>query len=488
MDTASDGSTVMTVLDATPPRKGHPLAAWIVIVTLVLAIVVHLFEPRIAGVHSKEHVGLLLFKIQAQSLVGVSEWDQHNRDSVFKQAAALNTGTVDQRLRFVILAGDLSGPREALKQLHQLDEKLVQQGIELTPTQARLRQILRKLYLSYLRNEFPATSVSDDERRELQQELGWFGELALAPAQGPDTEARLAVLGPAQQTVVVLMAAAIGFGVLGLAGFLGLLVFLILLFTGKLPSGLRGGSSAGGIYAETFAVWMVLFVGLRFVGPWLPVADAPLLVSGMVSLASMAALLWPVARGIPWRQVRQDIGLTAGKLPLVEPLLGAVGYVIALPLMAMGLLVTILILILLGSLKGGGLAGDQFGSPAVPSHPIMEFAASPSWWLRFQVLLLGSFVAPLVEETMFRGVLYRHLRESTSGLGFAGSVLLSATVVSFLFAVIHPQGLAAVPALMGIALALALIREWRGTLSPSMVTHGINNGVMLLVFMLAAGG
>src|SRR5262249_51122335 len=157
-----------------------------------------------------------------------------------------------------------------------------------------------------------------------------------APQSGPDTEARLAVLGPAQQTLVVLVAAFVGFGVLGWAGFAGLLMFLILLFTGKLQRGIRCGLSYGGGYAETFAVWMALFVGLRFVGPWLPLADSPLLASGILSLFSLTALLWPVVRGIPWRQVRQDLGLTAGKLPLVEPVLGAGGYAMALPLMAVG--------------------------------------------------------------------------------------------------------------------------------------------------------
>jgi membrane protease YdiL (CAAX protease family) len=54
---------------------------------------------------------------------------------------------------------------------------------------------------------------------------------------------------------------------------------------------------------------------------------------------------------------------------------------------------------------------------------------------------------------MFRGVLYRHFRESTQNRGPWVSVLVSTLTSSFLFAVIHPQGWLAVPVLMAITTA-----------------------------------
>jgi membrane protease YdiL (CAAX protease family) len=89
---------------------------------------------------------------------------------------------------------------------------------------------------------------------------------------------------------------------------------------------------------------------------------------------------------------------------------------------------------------------------------------------------------------MFRGVLYRHLREASRGWRVGLSVLFSATVVSFIFAVIHPQGLVAVPLLMALAYAFTAVREWRGTLIPGMVAHGITNGVTMTLLLLLAGG
>ena len=85
---------------------------------------------------------------------------------------------------------------------------------------------------------------------------------------------------------------------------------------------------------------------------------------------------------------------------------------------------------------------------------------------------------------MFRGLLYRHLREKSRFLGRPGSFLVSATAVSFVFAAIHPQGVLALPALMALAFAFALLREWRGSLVPAMLAHGINNGIVLALNLL----
>jgi membrane protease YdiL (CAAX protease family) len=130
---------------------------------------------------------------------------------------------------------------------------------------------------------------------------------------------------------------------------------------------------------------------------------------------------------------------------------------------------------------------DYFGPVEQPSHPVMEDLLTGNWLRIVQVIVIAAIVAPIVEETMFRGVLYRHLREATARWGVTASVVVSGLVVSFVFAVIHPQGWIAVPALMALAFGFTLLREWRGTLIPSMVAHGINNGMLTVVLILAAG-
>jgi membrane protease YdiL (CAAX protease family) len=130
---------------------------------------------------------------------------------------------------------------------------------------------------------------------------------------------------------------------------------------------------------------------------------------------------------------------------------------------------------------------NPFAPSGGPAHPIIEYIVRPNWRTRLEVLFVAAVVAPIVEEIMFRGVFYRHLRDTTAPLGTPLSFLFSALVVNFIFAAIHPQGIVAVPALMALAFGLTSPREWRGTLVPSMVAHGLNNGLLLLMVMLCAG-
>jgi membrane protease YdiL (CAAX protease family) len=130
---------------------------------------------------------------------------------------------------------------------------------------------------------------------------------------------------------------------------------------------------------------------------------------------------------------------------------------------------------------------SPFDPVSGPAHPIISEFANPNVWLFLQVFFVASVVAPIVEETMFRGVLYRHLREATGWTGTFLSVVFSGTVASFIFAVIHPQGIVAVPALMALAYGFTIAREWRGSLIAPMVAHGINNGVLMTFVMVALG-
>src|SRR5262249_15293611 len=110
------------------------------------------------------------------------------------------------------------------------------------------------------------------------------------------------------------------------------------------------------------------------------------------------------------------------------------------------------------------------------------------FWMIVQLLFLASVVAPLVEETMFRGVLHRHLREASRRWGGFLSFLVSSAIISFLFAAIHPQGWIAIPPLMALAVGFSIAREWRGSLLPSMVAHGLHNGALLVMLFLALSG
>jgi membrane protease YdiL (CAAX protease family) len=482
-----DGSEPLTVLPAEPPR-GWPWPAWLVIVAAAcVPLVVRAVRPPDAAQAFQERVGRVVMQMQARYLVGLRELLGMPGRALYDQAQVLNTGPVDQRVRFIVLAGELAGPDEALNQLQRLDARVEQAGLPPNQAHDRLRTVLRQLYTDYARRRFDAPSVRPAEQEFLRRELGWFGDLALAPASDPDAAERAAALRPARRTATALLAAGLtGLG-LGGIGLVALVVFLVLFFTGRLQRSLDGRSPNGGIYAETFALWMLLYLGLSWVVTRIDVGDALLLVQGAVMLLSLATLAWPCLRGVPWGEVRRDIGWTAGRRPLAEPLLGVGSYAMALPLLGVGVLIMFGIAALQGGLPGMSPPDDTLDPTDTPAHPVVVYLTRPDGWRLLQLFVLASVVAPIVEETMFRGVLYRHLRSASARLGSGASVLVSATLVSFIFAFIHPQGLIAIPPLMGLALGFNLVREWRGTLIPSMVAHGLNNG-LVLGFAVAAVG
>ena len=71
---------------------------------------------------------------------------------------------------------------------------------------------------------------------------------------------------------------------------------------------------------------------------------------------------------------------------------------------------------------------------------------------------------PIVEESIFRGALYRHFR------GRAG-VFVCALGTAFLFAFLHSYGPLATGPLIALGFTFAMIREWRGSIIAKTFPH-----------------
>jgi membrane protease YdiL (CAAX protease family) len=475
-------------LESPAPAKSWPLVAWGFIILMAGAIGwLQSLRSEKRAADTEDRAGLLMMQMQARSIVGVAELFSipMGRTENQTQFKALNTGSVSRRLRAIIVQGEIDGPQKAQDLLKDLDQKIDSNQVRLADSERRLKQVLARLYVDYAKEKFEAPSLQSSDQDYLRQELGWFGDLALAPAQGSDHEARERVLAPATRTAII-MIGAIGLGLLAAAaGLFGMIFLVIFFYTGQVRLRFRRGIGCGGLYAETFAIWMALFLALQFVVGLVHTEKYRFPLLGLAMLVSLITLGWPVLRGVPWRQVREDIGFTNGRWPILEPFFGLAGYAMTLPMLLVAVLFMIGFMGLRDSLSPI-TPENNFGPINQPSHPIVEYLLTGNWWSCVQLVVMASILAPLVEETMFRGVLYRHLREASAGLGITLSVILSGMVVSFVFAVVHPQGLLAVPPLMALAFGFALLREWRGTLIPSMVAHGLNNGLVTLVLILVA--
>lgn len=484
--TAAPEDPLLLELAPRGPR-GYVLLSWTAIVAMAVTVV---YLQRDRAEHGPARPGrtdLLVMQIQARYLVGAKELVEllapggPVAKDLAHQADALNHGAPDQRLAAILLIGALAGPDAALERLTQFDRKLQEQEITLTPEEERLRTIIGGLESGLAEETKDASSVTPADRQLLRERFGWIGKLAVAEIPNEDATERAKIHAAALRTAIVIILAFVGGSVVGLGGFMGLVILLVRLGKRHLPPALPVPTEHGGVYAETFAVWMALYLGLSIASNYLPLPGGRLLLGGISLIISLPlALLWPRLRGIPWRTLRGDIGLVAGRNPLVELLLGFATYAMALPLMIVGLILTSLLLRL-----QSGDTGDSFRPIRLPSHPVVESMPSAGWTTFLQILILASVVAPIVEETMFRGLLYYHLRNAGWRLPRLTSFVLAGGAVSLLFAAIHPQGLATIPALMSLAYAFTLAREWRGTLLPSMVAHGLNNGFVMMLLLIA---
>ena len=441
--------------------------------------------------YQEDVIGLILVQLQGKYLIGVARILPANAATLYVQAEGmLNVGSLGQRQRFVVLAAELADPAEARRKLEQLDELINDppfgKPLQLSEAQATSQRILHQLYpegLEALDDEQAraaatraASAVSADDRDALDASLGWFGRLALAGPETDDQQTRDALLATATAVAIVIAGIAVlGIGAV-IVGFARLVLLVVMTFTGRLISGLGAGRAPHVVYAETFAVWFVLFAVIQELVGLVPneALHMALVVAGFP--VSLAALAWPVLRGTPWRDVRKDIGLTLGDRPWLEPLVGVGGYLVTLPLLAVGLIITLGLMAIQQTVSG---EAETFAPAGGPAHPVITYMSGPDLGPKLLVLLLAAVAAPLVEETMFRGALYRHLRGASARLGTVLSVVVSTGLNTLLFAAIHPQGWVAIPALMGLACGMTLIREWRGTLVPSLVIHGLSNALVI---------
>ncbi|MCI0364548.1 MAG: CPBP family intramembrane metalloprotease [Phycisphaerales bacterium] len=488
--------------------RGFTGLAWIVIAAcVIITLGIHAFVPDgpTGGASNEEDdLGVALMELQSKYLVGVANWSTVSAGDLNQYGTLdeLEVGTVDQRLRYIILLAELQGADAAAEALQRLEDdieraKRKNPEFELTESQEAVLKALRTLHGAA--EEFTDESsdaaardqrtpdvdaLSQAQRDLLVKELGWFGKLALAPPQTDDTAAREAVLKSPRGIFYFAVGGIIALIALGLLGFIGLVVLIVLALTGQVRSNFAPSPVHHGLYAETFAAWMVVFLALQVVGGLVGAVmpEIALIAVGLAFFASLVTLGWPVFRGVPWRQVRIDAGWFAGPKPALEPVIGIGGYVAGLPIVAVGVIITLALFLIQQQLAGEGELFDPVGGPA---HPIVSEIIDSNWWVRGQLLFLGSVAAPIVEETMFRGVLYRHLRDATSRTGILTSIGISTLINSFIFAVIHPQGWLAVPALMSLAIAFSLTREWRGSLIPSMIMHGIQNFLVFATLIVA---
>jgi len=117
-----------------------------------------------------------------------------------------------------------------------------------------------------------------------------------------------------------------------------------------------------------------------------------------------------------------------------------------------------------------------FRNIKTPEHPMLPYFTGGEGTSFVVVLIMGAIIAPIVEETFFRGMLYGALR------GWM-RVWAAAVFSAVIFAVGHPLPAYFLPIFV-LGVAFALVREKTGSLIPSMIAHCIQNSVAIILSRL----
>jgi len=132
----------------------------------------------------------------------------------------------------------------------------------------------------------------------------------------------------------------------------------------------------------------------------------------------------------------------------------------------------------------GGLLTQWFARGHEVSQDIKQLGAAASPLLRMPLALLVVTVGPLVEELLFRGVLFSAaLRYASPGVAMF--------ITAALFACVHLPDLGflwyALPNLLVLGMVLAWLRLASGSVWPAVLAHAVNNVLAVVSWFLVSG-
>ena len=260
---------------------------------------------------------------------------------------------------------------------------------------------------------------------------------------------------------------AIGMSVLGALFVLYMLALGIVLFRKPVRhySLVRGMfvPEARRAFLESFILHLFLSIPvLGLAGPYFP-TDQRLAFLAVGLVASFGVSIGFFLHQAGPHQLRMVLHPEAPGSILKEVFIGFMGFAVIFPGAVAALILTV--------------ASFEPEAGAKAAHPLV-FEIERGFWLP---LLLAGVLAPIIEETMFRGFLYGYMRDFFSGIG-------AALLTGLVFALLHPQGVLALPYLTVLGAGLAVLRELRPGLIAPMTVHAIINtsAVALAYWLLQA--
>jgi membrane protease YdiL (CAAX protease family) len=367
-----------------------------------------------------------------------------------------------ERVRAAIVAGELEGAPAALARLDTL-------ATEAEPGGALALEIgwLKRLYTE------GAAVIPQEERNSLVDRHGWFGELAISKGMRRGDPFRAEVIGGGLGFARLARFLVLGAGAALLAG-LAMLVGAVRVWRhGEVQSGFETAArDHRRVYLEMFVVFCGGFLFLLLMHVFLFGINAQASTGGLIFLEVLtwglaAIYIYPYLRGVPRPDVATDLGLNPGYTVGTEIMFGVMGWLFSLPL-AVGVSFVI-----------GLFAGESESGPS--GYPLFEEPRGGTWGALWVGVLSAVVWAPLVEEVVFRGALYRVIRGS---LPWWAAVLITSAVFGF----VHPYTTAGLVQVGVTGVVLGGLREWRGSLIAPITCYFLHNASIALVtiFFIAA--
>jgi membrane protease YdiL (CAAX protease family) len=371
--------------------------------------------------------------------------------------------TAADRLRVGIVAGELQGESDARK-------RMTEAAADADEAVKKDAGIVGDLY----RGGADRESIDGLVTRH-----GWFGRLAATHGRPATDPERARVIGGGDTLIALSFAGLIGGVLVALASCVLFITGIVMAAGGTLRARFVRPAPGGSVAAETAAVFVAAFIGLKLLtglieGVSGSATTAVVCAMGM-QWALIAVLLWPVVRGVRARQALRLWGLHAERGVLREIGLGLVGYLAILPLVVVGAIVSFALMMLYQAVR----LAMGVHETHLPDNPVLEIlSGKSSQWVIVLLGLLASLWAPLVEEAMFRGALYRQLRSWWHWLP-------AGLVTALGFGLMHGYPLLLLGPVIALGFGFALLREWRGSLIASMTAHCVHNTMVITLVLVA---
>lgn len=366
--------------------------------------------------------------------------------------------TRTERVRSAIVAAELLGQAEGLRRLDALEQ-------EATPGGALAGDIywLKRAYTE------GREGLTAEAEASLKARHGWFG--ALAVARGNSTAALLKTPESEGGEALVRTFSRLGLMNLALAvvGVIAAASLFAFWRNGFFESAAFEKASHPEVYLEAFNIFLLLFivlVGVQVLSMWTTgsVSVAMFVVVELLLWTTALGVVWPWLRGVPADEAAQDLGWTRGEGIGAEMLCGALAFLASIPVLwIVGMVVRL-------GVDAAGLGAAEEETIGFPSY---RRPLGNSWIVLWAGTLSAVVWAPLVEETFYRGAMYRAVRER---LGPWVAVPLTAVA----FGVAHPYSLDGLIIVSIAGVGFALLREWRGSLIAPVTMHVLHNGFIQL--------